>query len=137
MNRKDLKILAEIRLKEASALISKKHYDGAYYLCGYAVECTLKSCIARRTKVYDFPDKRIVNDSYTHNLNQLVRVAGLQPALDLEMRRDANFGVNWAIVKDWNEDSRYERHDEASAKGLYLAVSDKKHGVLRWLKHHW
>lgn len=99
MNRKDLKVLAEIRLKEASTLMSKKHYDGAYYLCGYAVECALKSCIAKRTKVHDFPDKRIVNDSYTHNLNQLVRVAGLQPALDLEMRRDADFGVNWAIVK--------------------------------------
>lgn len=70
-----------------------------HYLCGYAVECALKSCIAKRTKVHDFPDKRIVNDSYTHNLNQLVRVAGLQPALDLEMRRDADFGVNWAIVK--------------------------------------
>lgn len=137
MNRKDLKILAEIRLQEASALISKKHYDGAYYLCGYAVECALKSCIAKKTKVHDFPDKRIVNDSYTHNLNQLVRVAGLQPALDLEMRRDANFAVNWAIVKDWNEDSRYERHDAAVAKGLYLPASDKKHGVLRWLKHHW
>ena len=87
--------------------------------------------------MHDFPDKRIVNDSYTHNLNQLVRVAGLQPALDVEMRRDASFGVNWAIVKDWNEDSRYERHDAPAAKGLYLAVSDKKHGVLRWLKHHW
>ena len=76
-------------------------------------------------------------DSYTHNLNQLIRVAGLQPALDSEMRRDANFAVNWAIVKDWTEDSRYDRNEAGKAKGLYLAVADKKHGVLRWLKLHW
>ena len=58
-------------------------------------------------------------------------------ALATEVRRDANFEVNWAIVKDWNEESRYERHDAAAAKGLYLAITDTKHGVLKWLKRHW
>jgi len=38
MNRKDLQDLALIRLKEAKALLDKGLYDGAYYLCGYAVE---------------------------------------------------------------------------------------------------
>lgn len=137
MNRRDLKALVEIRMNESALLLGKKHFDGAYYLCGYAVECALKSCIARKTRVHDFPDRKLVMDSYTHNLNQLIRVAGLQGALDLELKRDGNFAVNWAIVKDWNEESRYERHTATAAKGLYLAVSDEKHGVLRWLKRHW
>lgn len=137
MNRNDLKLLAEVRLKEAKALLNKKLYDGAYYLIGYAVECGLKSSIAKKTRRYDFPERRIVNDSYTHDLSQLIKVSGLQAALDLEKRRDRVFEVNWAIVKDWNEASRYERHDPAAAKNLYAAVADDKHGVFKWLKHHW
>jgi hypothetical protein len=57
MNRRDLQTLAKIRLKEAQALARLRLYDGAYYLAGYAVECALKACIARRTSRYDFPDK--------------------------------------------------------------------------------
>lgn len=52
MNRKDLKLVAEVRLREAEALLNKRYYDGAYYLTGYAVECALKSCIAKKTKRY-------------------------------------------------------------------------------------
>jgi len=137
VNRSDLKSVAEIRLKEAKALLNKRYYDGAYYLTGYAVECALKSCIAKKTKRYDFPDRRIVNDSYTHDLNQLIKVAGLQEALNSEMQRDRDFEVHWAIVKDWSEGSRYERYDAAAAKSIYTAVSDDRHGVLRWLKRLW
>jgi HEPN domain-containing protein len=137
VNRSDLKSVAEIRLREAKALLNKRYYDGAYYLTGYSVECALKSCIAKKTKRYDFPDRRIVVDSYTHDLSQLVKVAGLQETLRLKMQRDGDFEVNWAIVKDWTEGSRYERHDVAAAKSIYIAVSDESHGVLRWLKRHW
>lgn len=129
--------MSEVRLTEAKSLLNGRHYDGAYYLAGYVVECALKACIAKQTKRYDFPNKKIAIDSYTHDLNQLVRVAGLQAALAAEIRRDANFEVNWAIVKDWGEESRYERHDAAAAKGLYLAIAATKHGVLKWLKRHW
>lgn len=137
MNRSELKSLADLRLKEARALLNKRLYDGAYYLTGYAVECGLKACIAKKTKRYDFPDRRIVNDSYTHDLNLLIKVSGLQVDLEVEMRRDRDFEVNWAIVKDWNETSRYVRHEAQAAKSLYAAVTDSRHGVLRWLKRHW
>ena len=137
MNRGELKSLAGLRLKEARALLNKRLYDGAYYLTGYAVECGLKACIAKKTKRYDFPDRRIVNDSYTHDLNLLIKVSGLQVDLEVEMRRDRDFEVNWAIVKDWNESSRYVRHEARAAKSLYAAVTDSRHGVLRWLKRHW
>ena len=137
MNRSDLKSVAEIRLKEAMALLNKRYYDGAYYLTGYAVECALKSCIAKKTKRYDFPYRRIVIDSYTHDLSQRIKVAGLQAALSLEMQRDRDSEVNWAMVKDWSESSRYERHDARAAKSIHKAVADDRHGVLRWLKRHW
>jgi HEPN domain-containing protein len=50
MNRTDLQQLAELRIKEARILLDGDSYSGAYYLAGYAIECALKACIAKRTK---------------------------------------------------------------------------------------
>jgi len=68
MNRHDLRELALIRLREARVLLKNGNYEGAYYLCGYVVECGLKACIAKQTRRYDFPDKKTVDESYTHDL---------------------------------------------------------------------
>jgi HEPN domain-containing protein len=53
MNREDFQQLAESRLKEARALLTAELPDGAYYLAGYAIECALKACIAKRTQQHD------------------------------------------------------------------------------------
>jgi HEPN domain-containing protein len=75
MNRADFQQLAELRLREAQALLAAGLPDGAYYLAGYSVECALKACISKRTQLHDFPDKKLVNDSHTHNLKELLRLA--------------------------------------------------------------
>lgn len=43
---------------------------------GYAIECALKSCVAKQVKRYDFPDKKIANEAFTHDLEKLMKVAG-------------------------------------------------------------
>lgn len=118
-------------------LLKSQHYDGAYYLCGYVIECALKACIARHTKRHDFPDKKRVVESYTHDLEKLIKVAELWPALEWEMDQDPDFADNWYVVKDWEENSRYERHAKREAEDLYSAVADGQHGVLRWIRQHW
>jgi HEPN domain-containing protein len=137
MNRNDLRELFLIRLKEAKVLLQNKNYDGAYYLCGYAIECGLKACIAKKTKRHDFPDKNTVNESYTHDLTKLVKAAGLGLELDKEIKNAPVFKTNWSIVRDWSEASRYNKYTEKEASDLLSAVSDKKHGVIKWLKLHW
>lgn len=137
MNRNDLKQLSLIRLKEAKVLLKNKNYEGAYYLCGYVIECGLKACIAKKTKRYDFPDKKTVDESYTHDLTKLVRIAGLSIELDKEMKSNETFANNWGIVKDWSESSRYEKHTEKEAHDLFSAIADEEHGVLQWLKQYW
>lgn len=137
MNRNDLKELALIRAREAQVLLENGNYEGAYYLCGYVVECGLKACIAKQTRRYDFPDKKTVDESYTHDLAKLIKIAGLGPALDGEFRKAPSFEVNWSTVKDWAEASRYEKHDSKEAQNLYSAVADRRHGVLQWIKRHW
>ncbi len=137
MNRNDLRELARIRLREARVLLKNGNYEGAYYLCGYVVECGLKACVAKHTRRYDFPDKRTVDESYTHDLTRLVKIAGLERDLEKEMKSNPNFGVNWSIVKDWSETSRYEKHTDKEAQALYFAVANRKQGVLKWIKRHW
>ena len=137
VNRDNLKDIARVRLQEARTLLRAQHYDGAYYLCGYVLECAFKACIARRTQRYDFPDKKTVNLSYTHNLDALVRVARLNQDLGRETAADPVFEVNWTVAKDWSEDSRYARLTRRQARDLYSAISDRQHGVLRWLRRHW
>lgn len=136
MNRDELQQLSRMRLRDGRALLRSGNYDGAYYLLGYVVECGLKACIARQTQRYDFPDRSRVEKSYSHNLNQLVRVAVLQQSLDAEIHNDSDFGVNWGIAKEWSEESRYQRHTSQEAHDLYKAITGR-HGVLRWIRQHW
>ena len=79
VNRRDFKRLAELRLREAEALLRARHFSGAYYLGGYAIECAMKACIAKKTKRYDFPPKpKSTQEYYSHDLEQLVRAANLK-----------------------------------------------------------
>lgn len=138
MNRSELQQLARLRIKEAKILLDSGSYEGAYYLAGYAVECALKACIAKRTKRYDFPDRKLANESYTHNLTSLVKVAGLETALREEIESIKAFGTNWAVVKDWSEESRYRTSiPRSTAVDFYSAILSRKNGVLPWLKKRW
>ena len=137
MNRNDLIELAKIRLKEARTLLKSGNYDGAYYLCGYVVECGLKACIAKQTKKYDFPDKDTVKRSYDHDLTKLLGIAGLETSKKDDRKRNSKLALNWTIAKDWQSVSRYEKHTKKEAQDLYSAIANRQDGVLRWLRQYW
>ncbi len=139
MNRSDLQQLADDRVLDAGALLNTGRWSGAYYICGYAIECALKACIARQTNRHDFPDKAVAEQSYTHNLTRLLGLAGLKLQLQLDTTPAANpaLGINWQLIKDWSERVRYEQKTEAQARRLYQAVTDPADGVLTWIKNHW
>lgn len=137
MNRKDLKALALTRLTEAKVLLANGEYSGAYYLAGYVVEFALKACIAKQTRIHDFPEKQRAIDSWQHDPNKLINTADLQTERNREISADKTFEANWNVVKDWKVDSRYEHTDRRKAEALIQAISDKRHGVLRWLRRHW
>jgi HEPN domain-containing protein len=138
MNRDDLQRIARLRVKEARVLLENGYFSGAYYLLGYAVECALKACIAKQIKRYDFPDRKLINDSYSHELEKLLSVSGLKAELQKEIRNNPKLEVNWAIVKDWSVESRYSTDiSETTARDFYSAVTTRKNGVLSWLKKWW
>ena len=138
MNRQQLQELSKVRRKEAAALLKAKHYGGAYYLLGYSVECGLKACIAKQTKKYDFPDKDIAAKVHIHNLENLLKLAGLENELETDMKANKTLEVNWAVVKDWKETCRYTTIiSPAEARDLYSACTSRKNGLLSWIRAKW
>jgi HEPN domain-containing protein len=136
VKRKDLQVLAETRLREAQVLFQNRKFDGAYYLAGYAVECAIKACVARKTQRFDFPDKDLASQVYTHDLTKLLTPAGLAQILKEEFRTDPVLEVRWGVVKDWSEQSRYGTHGRKKAKDMMDAVGDPQ-GVLACIKKYW
>ena len=137
MNRIDFQELAQTRLREAQALLAVGEWSGAYYLAGYAVECGLKACIARLTSLHEFPDKERAFRSYTHNIENLVVAANLIVLRDAGVAADPILRQNWQTIRDWTEQSRYQRWNELKARKLVQAISDPKHGVFSWIMDHW
>ncbi len=100
MDRKKLQTLAKVRLKDAKALLGRKRWSGAYYLCGYFIECALKACLLRHlgesAAIFGDPDYlKQLSACWTHDLVKLVKLAGL----------DADFGaargMNVALEAFW------------------------------------
>ena len=85
MNRTQFQKLTVERVHDAEALLGAGRWSGAYYLAGYAAECALKACIAKLTKRYDFPDKDRVSKGYTHNIENLLHLAGLRNKPDRDI----------------------------------------------------
>lgn len=138
MNRTDFQELAELRLKEAEALLLAGCWDGAYYLAGYAVECGLKACIAKRTRAEEFPpDRRTVESVYSHNLLGLLKAVKMDGVLTADASVTPALQTHWATTENWSEQSRYERTPEAEARALYRAIADPTFGVLQWIKRYW
>ena len=135
MNKSDLLALVKIRVKEAQALLASGHYDGAYYLAGYAMECAIKACIAGKIKNNVVPDRNFVQNFYQHDLERLLKAAGLWTTFETDLKAKPALSLNWAVVKDWNESSRYEYgKSQAEATDLVNAIVTRKAGILGWVK---
>lgn len=138
MNRQDLQRLSLVRSREAKVLLDRGNFAGGYYLMGYSVECAIKAAIAKQIKRHEFPNKRLANDSYTHDLKSLLQTAGLWTTFDAAMTAAPPLALNWAVVKDWSESSRYIlTTSEGQARDLYSACTARTHGLLAWLKNYW
>jgi hypothetical protein len=102
----DLEAIARSRLREAKALFKSRHYDGAAYLCGYAIEVALNARICRHLKWNGFPENqgesRWAQALKTHDLDALLDLSGVKARIRL------SFATEWsAISTNWTPDVRY------------------------------
>ena len=138
MNRTDFHALSLLRQREARALLKAGYGAGAYYLAGYSVECALKACIAKQTRRHDFPDRKLAQKAHVHSLEQLLGLTGLNRDSRKAMDLNSELELNWALVKDWNETSRYESDISVqAARDLLSACTARKNGVLPWIHSRW
>lgn len=138
MNRADFKKLALARLGDAQILFRNRRFSAAYYIAGYAIECALKACIAKKTKRYDFPPGHdYIRLCYTHSFDNLRDASGLKGAIEMKRATDPSFDRNWWLVNSWSEKSRYDSHTAKEAKELLAAISDPLTGVLECIKQYW
>lgn len=110
--------------------------QGAYYLAGFAIECALKACIAKKTRKHDFPDNKYAAKVYTHDLSELLKLAELDKPLDRDVKTNLRLAAYWGVVKVWNVDSRYETA-RLNGKDMVAAVTSPTDGVLQWIKQYW
>lgn len=134
MDRDTFRRLALLRLAEAKALLQSGHYPGAYYLCGYAVECALKACLAKKTKRFAYPSEPAVvrQRYYTHELSELLKQVGDPLVKELPLHS------GWAELTRWSPDCRYDLGTtEEEARFLYSVIAHLSNGVLRCIRKHW
>jgi len=101
----ELDNIARARIEDAQALHTAGRFDGATYLCGYAVEVALKARICRTLNWTEFPSTGSEFQAYrsfqTHDLDVLLRLSGQGP------RIMQNHFPLWNAVARWTVELRY------------------------------
>jgi len=139
LNRAALQQLSDERITDSRALLAASQWAGAYYLAGYSLECALKSCVLTyidRTGII-FEDKKYAQNCWTHDIEDLVRQAGLSLERDKAAGINIALGQNWMIARNWSEASRYRMGSQLQAEKLFHALTENTDGVLSWVKNYW
>jgi hypothetical protein len=137
LSRNDLQKLAQVRLEDSIILLSAGKSSSAYYLAGYCIELGLKACISKLFQADAIPDLAFVQQTYKHNLGDLLNLAGLLPQYRNDAKSDSQFAAYWGIASKWNEASRFQFWDRVAAATLIESICDPDHGVFQWVKKHW
>lgn len=120
ITRAELKKIARARLRDAEVLQRSGRYDGAIYLCGYAVEIALKARICRTLSWSGYPSTGGEFQNYqsfrTHNLAVLLHLSGI------EERIQTTFLTEWSAVKAWNPEARYNPTGSVTKQDAELMI---------------
>jgi hypothetical protein len=105
LTRTELRRIARARLQDARVLLRGRRYDGAFYLCGYAVELALKARICTVLRWQGFPSTPAefqgLASFKVHDLKTLLHLT------DREARIKASRSPEWSVVLGWNPEVRY------------------------------
>lgn len=117
----ELRTIARARLKDAEMLLRAGRYDGAIYLCGYAVELVLKARICKTLSWSGYPATAGECHNYrsfqTHNLDVLLHLAGV------ERKIKTTFLAEWSTVATWDPEVRYKPIGSATRQNAALMIA--------------
>lgn len=116
----ELDDISKARLSDAQVLFDAKRYDGAVYLCGYAVEIALKARICKTLSWPGYPFTRAefqdLQTFRTHNLDILLTLSGVEPVIKTE------FLAKWSAVAAWDPEARYKPIGSATPADAKLMI---------------
>lgn len=117
---RELQKIASARLRDARALFAAKRYDGAVYICGYAVELALKTRICKTLKWSGYPatskEFERLHSFKVHDLDVLLRLSGKERSVK------AAYFAEWSAIVDWNPEVRYKEIGSATAADAQLMI---------------
>ena len=136
LTRSNLQALSLEKKADARLLIENGRWSNAYYLYGYSIELALKACIARKFLAETIPDKKLMLQTYTHKIAELVALADLKTALAAK-RQDEAFDGRWRFIEQWSEEARYAMYEEHEARAMQDAIEAEHVGVFQWIAGYW
>ena len=118
---RELQKIASARLRDAKALFAAKRYDGAVYICGYAVELALKARICKTLKWLGYPvtnkEFESLHSFKVHDLDRLLHLSGKE----LSVR--TAYLAEWSAIAAWNPEVRYTPIGSAKAVDAELMIA--------------
>ncbi len=124
LTRIELQKIARARLNDAQSLCDSKRYDGAIYLCGYAVETMLKARICKTLRWPGYPVTRKEFENYasfrTHDLDTLLNLSGVEGKIKSKLFAE------WSAVAEWNPEARYKPIGSTDKEDAELMIESAK-----------
>lgn len=125
--------LAVDALAAAKTLLDGQHWQQAFQLAGFAVECALKCRIMRGSGMNRWPSRKEKREVYSHDLSALARIAGLQAALLKEIEDISVLGLAWVVAQGWDNEMRYIPGPFPSVRAKDMVEAVDAGGLLQWL----
>jgi len=124
IDKRDIRKVARARLRDAEVLARARRYEGAVYVCGYAVELGLKGRICKTLKWQGWPSLGREFQHYqsfrTHDLDVLLHLSGIEDHIKTQLF------VEWSAVAAWDPETRYNPIGSASAADARLMIRSAK-----------
>ena len=120
ISKADLRKISRARLLDAKELLRAKRYDGAVYVCGYAVEIALKARICRSLGWTEYPsikrDFQNLQSFKSHDLDVLLRLSGVESNIK------TNHIGEWSAVATWDPEVRYKPVGTATRQDAEMII---------------
>lgn len=124
LTRVELRKIARARIKDAETLFQANRYEGAVYLCGYAVEIALKARICGTLRWAGYPSTNAEFKNFQsfkiHSLDVLLSLSGV------ERKVKTNFLAAWSGVAAWAPEARYKPIGSVTRREANLMIRSAK-----------
>ena len=130
VTKNELLEISKARLRDSEILFHSDRYDGAIYLCGYALEIRLKLRICKTLGWPGYPFTRKEFENFqrfkTHKLDILLKLSGIEDKIK------RNFLADWSVAATWDPEARYKPVGTAT-QGDALAIIESTRILLRFI----